>query len=136
MLFKCIWLWIVLCKCFFLWYFSRLHWILFMPHVLFEWYYNHLRRLKGMHLIILNKKHRNRSAEVFLGKGVPEICSKFVGKNQCQDVILIKLFCNFIEILLRHGCPLVNLLHIFKTPFAKSTSGRLLLTARFLNFGG
>ena len=33
---------------------------------------------------------------------------------------------NFIEIPLRHGCSPVNLLHIFTTPFPKSTSGRLL----------
>ena len=34
---------------------------------------------------------------------------------------------NFIEITLRHGCSPVNLLHIFRTPFPKNTSGRLLL---------
>ena len=33
---------------------------------------------------------------------------------------------NFIEISLRHGCSPVNLLHIFRTPFLKNTSGRLL----------
>ena len=33
----------------------------------------------------------------------------------------------FIEITLRHGCPPVNLLHIFRTPFFKNTSGWLLL---------
>ena len=33
---------------------------------------------------------------------------------------------NFIEITLRHGCSPVNLLHIFRTPFLKNTSGRLL----------
>ena len=38
-----------------------------------------------------------------------------------------KLFCNFIEITLLHGCSPVNLLHIFRTPFIKNTSGRLLL---------
>ena len=31
------------------------------------------------------------------------------------------------EITPRHGCSLVNLLHIFRTPFPKSTSGWLLL---------
>ena len=39
-----------------------------------------------------------------------------------QSVILIKLQRNFIEITLRHGCSPVNLLHIFRTPFAKKTS--------------
>ena len=33
----------------------------------------------------------------------------------------------FIEITLRDGCSPVNLLHIFRTPFPKNTSGRLLL---------
>ena len=33
----------------------------------------------------------------------------------------------FIEIALRHGCSSVNLLDIFRTPFPKNTSGRLLL---------
>ena len=37
------------------------------------------------------------------------------------------LLCNFIEITLRHGCSPVNLLHIFRTPFSKNTSGWLLL---------
>ena len=34
---------------------------------------------------------------------------------------------NFIEIALRHGCSPVKLLNIFRTPFPKNTSGRLLL---------
>ena len=33
---------------------------------------------------------------------------------------------NFIEITLRHGCSPVNLLHIFRTPFLKNTSERLV----------
>ena len=37
------------------------------------------------------------------------------------------LLCNLLEIVLRHGCSPVNLLHIFKLPFLKNTSGRLLL---------
>ena len=35
--------------------------------------------------------------------------------------------CDFNKIALRHGCSPVNLLHIFRTPFLKSTSGWLLL---------
>ena len=35
---------------------------------------------------------------------------------------------NFIEITLQHGFFPVNLLHIFRTPFPKDTSGRLFLT--------
>ena len=37
---------------------------------------------------------------------------------------------NFIEITLRHGCSTVNLLHIFRTPFPKNSSGWLLLNFR------
>ena len=45
----------------------------------------------------------------------------------CQGVISTKLLWNFTEIALWHGCSLVNLLHIFRTPFSKNTSGGLLL---------
>ena len=39
----------------------------------------------------------------------------------------VALLCNFIEITLRHGCSLVNFLHIFRTPFLKNTTGWLLM---------
>ena len=52
-------------------------------------------------------------------------------KKQNEDIILNmpmpKLLCNFIEVALRHGCSPVNVLHIFRTPFPKNTSGWLLL---------
>ena len=66
-------------------------------------------------------KYRSSHTEVFLGKGV-KICSKSTGEHPCRSAI-----CNFIEIALRHGCSPINLLHIFRTPFPKNTSGRLLL---------
>ena len=37
------------------------------------------------------------------------------------------LLCNFIEIILRHGCSPVNLLYIFRTPSPEKTSVWLLL---------
>ena len=64
-------------------------------------------------------KYRSGHLEVFLRKCVLKICSKFIGEQQCQSLISIKLLCNFIEITLRHGCFPVNLLHIFWTPFSK-----------------
>ena len=64
---------------------------------------------------------------MFFGKGVLKICNKSTGEHPCRSTISIKLQGNFIEITLRHVCPHVNLLHIFRTPFPKSTSGRLLL---------
>ena len=57
-----------------------------------------------------------------------QIYSKFTGEHPCRSVISVKLLCNFSEIILRHGCSPLNLLHIFRTPFLKNTSGRLLLS--------
>ena len=69
---------------------------------------------------------RSSPPEVFLGKDVLKICSKFPGEHPCRSVISIKLLCKFIEITLRHGCSLVNLLHISRTPFYMNTYGWLL----------
>ena len=74
------------------------------------------------------KNFRSSHRETFLGKGVLKICSKFTGEHSCRNAISIKLLCNFIEITLRHGRSPVNLLHIFRTPFLKSTSGRLFVS--------
>ena len=65
---------------------------------------------------------RSSRPEIFLGK----VFWKYV-EYPCWSVNSIKLLCNFIEIALRHGCTLVNLLHIFRTPIPGNTSGRLLL---------
>ena len=65
--------------------------------------------------------------EVFLGKHVLKIYSKFTGEHPCRSVISIKLQCNLTETTLLHGCSSVNLLHIFRTSFPKNISGWLLL---------
>ena len=70
--------------------------------------------------------YRSSSPDVFLGKEVLNICSKFTGENPCRSVISIKLQSNYIEITLRHGCSPVNLLHNSRT-FPKNTYGGLLL---------
>ena len=70
---------------------------------------------------------RSIHPEVFLRTGVLKIYSKFTGEHPWRRVISIKLLCNFIETALWHGCPPVHLLHIFKTPFPRNTSGWLLL---------
>ena len=51
--------------------------------------------------------------EVFLGKDVLRICSKFTGKYPCRSVILVKSLYKFIKTILRHGWSPLNLLHIF-----------------------
>ena len=64
---------------------------------------------------------------MFLERRILKIYDKFTGEHPCRSVILIKLLYNFIEITLRHEYSPVNFLHIFRTPFLKNTSGRLLL---------
>ena len=64
---------------------------------------------------------------MFLGKGALKTCVKFTREDPCRSKISIKLQSNFIEITLRHGCSPVNLLHIFRIPFPRNTSGRFLL---------
>ena len=82
-------------------------------------------------------KDRSSPPEVFLQKGILKICIKFTGEHPCRSVISIKLFpcrsaisikllCDFVEIILWQGCSPVNLRHIFRTPFYKNTSARLL----------
>ena len=64
---------------------------------------------------------RSSNPEVFLGKGVLEIC------RHLQENTHVDVQNNFIEIALRNGCSPVNLPHISRTPFTKNASGRLLL---------
>ena len=72
------------------------------------------------------KNFRSSHPEVFLGKGVLKIYSKFI-RIPMPKCDLIKLLCNFIEITPWHGCSPVKLLHILRTPFLRNTSKELLL---------
>ena len=87
--------------------------------------------LKKINILVLGLSKvttfRSSSSQVLLGKGVLKICSKFTGEHRCRSEISIKLLCNFIEIELWHGCFPVNLLHFFRTPFPKNTSGGMLM---------
>ena len=69
---------------------------------------------------------RSSPPEVFLGKGILEICTKFTGEHPCRSAISVKLLCNFIEIALCHGCS-INLQCIFRTSLPDNTSEELLL---------
>ena len=71
---------------------------------------------------------RSSHPEVFLGKLILTIRSKFTGENPCRSATSINLQSNFIEIALRHEVSPVNWLHIFRTPFPKNISGWLLLS--------
>ena len=76
---------------------------------------------------VATKYFRSTCRDVFLGKGLLKICSKFTGEHPCQSAISINLLCNLIEIALRHGCSVNLLLLIFRATLPKSISGRLLL---------
>ena len=85
------------------------------------------QRLRAKIINCRNFKFRSSPLDVLLGKGVLKIFSKLTGEHPCRSASSINLQSNFIEITLRHGCSLVNLLHVFRTPFPKSTSGGMLL---------
>ena len=80
------------------------------------------------HIPLSNFQNHFRSSppEVFLWKGILEICSKLTGEHPWRRVISIKL--QFFGITLRHRRSPVNLLHIFRTPFPKNTIVWLLLS--------
>ena len=83
--------------------------------------------MKNENNLIFFKNFRSSRPDVLLRKGVLKIYSKFTGEHPCKTVISIKLFCKFIEFALRDCCSPVNLLHVFRTPFIKNTSGWLFL---------
>ena len=85
-------------------------------------------RIPILYIIIYVMQYRQKQpSRGVLKKGVLKICSKFTGEHPCWSVISNKLQSNFFEIALRHGFSAVNLLHIFRIPFFKNTSGWLLL---------
>ena len=65
--------------------------------------------------------------DMVLGKSVLELSSKCKEEHPYRSAISIKLLCICIVIAVRHGCSLVNLLHICRTTFPKNISEGLLL---------
>ena len=87
-------------------------------------------------IIYFRSSHRRCS----LRKSVLRNFAKFTGKQLCQSLKILKICRKFtekhprrsaisinVQSTLRHGCSPVNFLHIFRIPFLKNTSGRLLL---------
>ena len=77
-------------------------------------------------ITVHHSKFRSSCPEVYLRKGVLKIYSKFTGEHPSRSAISIKL--QSILFALWHGCSPVNLLHIFRIPFPRNTSGWLLLS--------
>ena len=89
-----------------------------------------LNKSQKINLWIWGSYSRSRSShlETFCWKGVLKICWKFAAEHPlCPSRISIKLRRNLIEITLWQGCSPGNLLHIFRIPFPRNISGRLLL---------
>ena len=77
-------------------------------------------------LLTLNRRSHS---EVFLGKVVLKICSKFIGEHPCRSLISIKLQSKATLLKSHFGMGAyspVNVLHIFRLLFIKNTSGWLL----------
>ena len=70
------------------------------------------------------KANQNRSKsiplEIFSGKSVLKICSKFTEDHPHRSVISVKLLYSSIEITLWHGRCLVNLLNILEYFFIRT----------------
>ena len=76
----------------------------------------------GLAQRIISASSKNNSKKKNYSKAALQWCS--------QEKVLHHIYnlpCSFIEITLRHGRSPVNLLHIFRTPSYKNTSGELLL---------
>ena len=72
------------------------------------------------------RRFRSSHPEVFLGNGIPKICSNFTGEHPCRSAISVKLQSNYNEITKRYGCSPENLQHILRALFSKNTPGGLL----------
>ena len=89
----------------------------------------HINHLREKYITIFKIfSHQKQPLRGVLKKRCSENMQQFMGEYPCRSVISIKLQSNFIEIALRHGCSPVNLLHIFRTPFPRNTSGWLLFS--------
>ena len=75
--------------------------------------------------ITKNGSYRKQPFRGVLDKRCSENMQQIYGRTPTPKC---DLFCNFIEIALRHGASPINLLHIFRTPFPKNTAGGLLLS--------
>ena len=74
-------------------------------------------------------KHLRQLRSAIVAQAVILRCSENMQQIYRRTLMPFQWSCsNLIKIVLRHGCSPVNLLHIFRTPFPKNISGRLLLT--------
>ena len=80
-----------------------------------------------MQLTLLPKNKQKQPPSSVPGKRCSENMQQIYRRTPIPKCDFNKLQRNFIEIALLHGCSPVILLHIFRKPFPKNTSGWLLL---------
>ena len=73
-------------------------------------------------------KYLKAALQRYSYKRFSENMQQIYRRTPWRSATSIKLQSNFIEVTLRHGFSFANLLHMFRTPFLKNTSGRLLLS--------
>ena len=100
-----------------------------------------LEQLTRAFLAILIHIQQHSSIILFTKRSIQKQPSRDVFRKRCSENMqqiyrrtpmpkrdFNKVALHIIEIALRYGCSPVNLLLIFRTPFPKNTSGRLLLS--------
>ena len=88
-----------------------------------------------VHISIFRIENKNKDTGTMLTfkSPTPQNCQTHPSNSSAVlPVLPLCCLCNFIEITLRHGCSPVNLLHIFRIPFLKNTSGQLLLEIKMI----
>ena len=83
--------------------------------------FKNVLRTKFQKILCLN--FRSSPPEVLLGKGVLKIdIQQIYRRTLMPKCDFNKVANNIIEITVRHGCSLENLMHFFRTSFSKKTS--------------
>ena len=90
---------------------------------------NHENKIQE-HVVSERENLQKQSSRGVLKKRCSKNIHQIYRKTPMPKWNFCKVVCSFIEITLRHGCSPVNLLYIFRTPFLKNTSRRLLLNLR------
>ena len=75
----------------------------------------------------LNSLYQKQPSSGVLRKRCSENMQQIYSRTPMSKCDFNKVACNFIEVTFWHGCSSVNFPQIFRTPFPKNASGRLLL---------
>ena len=93
------------------------------PKVFFSEYHHCFTRFIVTSSVFYEIKNKTCNREMLS----VDLSSVFTAASQ-QYALAVALQSKFIEITLRHGCPPVYLMHVFRKLFTKNSYGGLLLT--------